>query len=82
VTDLELSILRLFRTFGAMSNADVGRKLGIKPDATYPVVCALTELGLLEHHRKQLWDITEAGEQWFLDHGSTSGPQLYQENAT
>ena len=65
MSDLERDILRIVRIFGPMSNADIGRKLGISPDKTYRVVYGLEQRGLLVHPSRQRWDISELGRDYF-----------------
>lgn len=61
----EISVLRIVRCFGPMSNADIGRRLGIAADRTYRTVYALEQRGLLIHPKRQRWDISELGRDYF-----------------
>ena len=69
MSSLEIDILRILRVFGPCSNAEVGRKLRIRPDKTYPVIARLTEKGYAIHPRLQRWDISELGRDWFERNG-------------
>lgn len=80
MSDLERDVLRTVRIFGPMSNADIGRKLRMAPDKTYPVVYALQQRGLLIHPKKQAWDISELGRDWLQANG-LSAPALFKEAA-
>jgi DNA-binding IclR family transcriptional regulator len=64
MSNLELACLSILRIFGPCSNADVGRKLGIAPDATYRAVKALEQRGLAVHPKLQRWDISELGRDY------------------
>ena len=65
MSDLETACLRALRVFGPCSNAEVGRRLGVKPDKTYRVIYRLEKAGLVIHLNKQRWDISPLGRDHF-----------------
>lgn len=79
MTDLEISILRVLRIFGPISNADIARRLeGMVADKTYPILKCLVARGLACHPKKQRWDITDRGRRFF-DLNGINEPALFRE---
>ena len=70
MSDLEASVLRMLRLFGPCSNYDVARRLrdelgGHFPGRTYRALYRLCVAGLAVHPKKQAWDISRLGREYF-----------------
>lgn len=75
MTDLRADVLQELRA-GPSSSHALARRLGVPPSRVYRTLAVLVESGWAVHPKRQEWQLSERGREWFR------APRLFRTTET